>query len=102
MDDWQVEYLTKLNKIEHRLDALEAQIKQMENIRDSLATLSNSYSVLTFRVDLMSVDTTDIKEGIEELRDIPRSRWEKAMTTILTTLISTGIGAIIGLLLAKG
>lgn len=96
IDECKIDCHSRLTGIEYRLKYVEDQLNKVELLQESLAALSNSYSVLSLRMDIVTANIADIKTGVEGLKDVPRSRWEKTVMTIVTTVV----GAIIGLLIA--
>ena len=84
----------------------EEQIKGLARRMDNLEKLTESVNKLAISVERLTNQqaTTDsqietLTGDLNELKQKPAKRWDTLVTGIITALIGTGIGTVIGLLI---
>lgn len=95
MDELEIEL--KLNDHEHEIGSLKHRMSDVEAQTKAINNLAMSVEKLALSVQYMNDEQKDSIKRLEMLESKPAKRWE----TIVTCIITTIVGAVIGFLLSK-
>lgn len=99
----EVEVSVKLAAHESDIEHLKKQMETLNKMADEIHVMATNISTLTMELKhtnehILSndklIEKTDIR--IDELESRPSKRWNLLMTTIISVLTSTVVGAIVG------
>lgn len=77
----------------------EEQIKTLFRRQECLDEMLRAVTTLNAKMDNVEESQKEIKITLEELKSVPVKRYNVAITTAITALISGGVGALLALLL---
>ena len=95
MDEKDIEL--KLNDHEHEINSLKHRMKDVEDQSKAINNLAMSVEKLALSVSYMNDEQKDSIKRLEILENKPAKRWE----TIVTCVITTIVGAVIGFLFSR-
>lgn len=81
-------------------DAIMLRIQKLEKDTEQLFSKVNSVAISQACVDeklsSMMVTLAELKSGLNELRDEPRSRWERLLGAIISSVVTLIFGILFG------
>lgn len=83
------------DEIVERITAAEQAVKAAQHQIDEMKELINSIHELASEVRYMRTDINKMQTDIDEIKAKPTKRYELIVTTIITALLSGGIGFVI-------
>lgn len=87
----------RLTEVEARSKSNSHRIDDLEKRQDNLDELVSTVKVLAVREENVETDVKEIKSDVKSLTEKPAKRWE----TIVSTIITTVVAAIVGFMLAR-
>lgn len=87
----------RLTEVEERSKSNTKRLDEYKKKQDDLLELVGAVKVLATREEQVETDVKEIKADVKSLTQKPAQKWEKAVTTVLTTIIA----AVVGFMLAK-
>lgn len=87
----------RLTAVEERSKSNTKRLDEVEKKQDDLSELVGTVKVLATKEAQVEADVKEIKDDVKSLTQKPAKKWDKAVTTVLTTIIA----AVVGFLLAK-
>lgn len=82
-----------------RLTAAEQSAKSAHHRLDNIEKLVRSIQDLVCEVRTMRGDINDLKSDMDEVRSLPRRRWDTAVTTAITAMVSGAVGYMLKMLI---
>ena len=87
----------KLNDHEHEIASLKHRMSDVEAQTKAINNLAMSVEKLALSVQYMNDEQKNSVKRLEELESRPTKRWE----TVITAVITTVVGAVLGYLLSR-
>ena len=87
----------RLTAVEERSKSNTKRLDEVEKKQDDLSELVGTVKVLATKEAQVEADVKEIKDDVKSLTQKPAKKWDKAVTTVLTTIIA----AVVGFMLAK-
>ncbi len=95
MDETQ--FAQQLAAVDQRARSNTHQIEDLKRRQDDLDKLVTAMATMEQKQTDMESDLKEIKTDVKQLTDKPGKRWEQLVTTIIATLV----GAVLGVVLAR-
>ena len=93
----EVDIELKLNDHEHEISSLKHRMSDVESQTKAINNLAMSVEKLALSVSYMNDEQKDSIKRLEALESKPAKRWEQVISLIITTIV----GAVIGFLLSR-
>ena len=87
-----MEHDARIKNVEHRVKNLET---EMHDLRE----LTKAVAVTNANVERLNEQFTELHEDVRELKNIPASRWEKVVLTVVTGVVGVVIGAVMAIII---
>ena len=87
--------MENVKEVWERLTALEQSSKSAHNRIDNMERLTESVYTLATETKLMREEMNDLKDRVTSIEEKPSKRWDLVVTTIITAVVSGGIGMFI-------
>lgn len=87
-----MEHDAKIKSVEHRVKNLESEVHDLRELTKAVAVTNSNVKQLSNQFD-------ELHQDVKELKQIPASRWDKAITTIITSVVGALIGAFLALII---
>ena len=84
-------YAVLSDKVSGALKRIDEQSKLVESLRD----IASSVKILTAQMEITNKKVDDLSDDMGELKQKPIKRWDGAVTTIITVILSGFIGYIL-------
>ena len=85
----------RLTEVEERSKSNSKRLDEVERRQDNLDELVSTVKVLAVREEQVETDVKEIKADVKSLTQKPAENWDKAVSTIVTIIISAVVGYIL-------
>lgn len=90
-----MEHERRLTEVEQRSKSNAHRLDELEKRQDNLDDLVSTVKVLAVQEKNLENDVKEIKADVKSLTNKPAERWDSAVATIVTILISAVVGFIL-------
>ena len=87
--------MENVKEVWERLTALEQSSKSAHKRIDNMERLTESVYTLATETKLMREEMIDLKDRVTSNEEKPSKRWDLVVTTIITAVVSGGVGMFI-------
>ena len=91
----------RLAQVELRSRNNSERLDRLERTAESIHELAQSVAVMAQAQEHLSRDVGEIKEDVQQLKELPARRWEQVIEKVIFGLICTVLGALTAALLRR-
>ena len=91
---------SKVAEHEVRIKGVEDRVQKLEGEMHDLRELTQAVAVTNSNVESLHEQFKELHKDVRGLKEIPASRWEKVVVTLITGVVGIVVGAVMALIMS--